>query len=101
MGVILLHFITSGGTAYQGTTRDLFYMVLAANWHLQENLIMTELEEVVHFNFENVMKEHKELSINSEIFLKTSQELRMLSSVTLNCQVTMIVKKSSSQLSEM
>merc|ERR1712212_778985 len=57
-----------GGTAYQGTTRDLFYMVLAANWHLQENLIMTELEEVVHFNFENVMKEHKKLSINSEIF---------------------------------
>ena len=32
---------------------------------------------------------------------KTSQELRMLSSVTLNCQVTKIVKKSSSQLSEM
>ena len=32
---------------------------------------------------------------------KTSQELRMLSSVTLNCQVTKIVKKSGSQLSEM
>ena len=32
---------------------------------------------------------------------ETSQELRMLSSVTLNCQVTKIVKKSSSQLSEM
>ena len=32
---------------------------------------------------------------------KTSQELRRLSSVTLNCQVTKIVKKSSSQLSEM
>merc|ERR1711970_689979 len=60
-----------GGTAYQGTTRDLFYMVLAANWHLQDNLIMTELEEVVHFNFENVMKEHKKLSINSQIFLET------------------------------
>ena len=33
---------------------------------------------------------------------KTSQELRMLSSVTLNCQVTMmIVMNSGSQLSEM
>ena len=32
---------------------------------------------------------------------ETSQELRMLSSVTLNCQVTMIVMKSGSQLSEM
>ena len=33
--------------------------------------------------------------------IETSQELRMLSSVTPNCQVTKIVKKSSSQLSEM
>merc|ERR1719180_571791 len=31
-----------GGTTYRGTTGDLFYMVLAANWHLQENLIITE-----------------------------------------------------------
>ena len=35
------------------------------------------------------------------IMIKTSQELRMLSSVTFNCQVTKIVKNSSSQLSEM
>ena len=32
---------------------------------------------------------------------KTSQELRMLSSVTLNCQVTMIVMNLGSQLSEL
>ena len=32
---------------------------------------------------------------------ETSQELRMLSSVTRNCQVTMIVMKTGSQLSEM
>ena len=32
---------------------------------------------------------------------KTSQELRMLSSVTLNCQVAKIVMNSGSQLSEM
>ena len=31
-------------------------------------------------------------------FLKTSQELRMLSSVTINCQVTKIVMNSGSQL---
>ena len=32
---------------------------------------------------------------------KTSQELRMLSSVTINCQITKIVMKSGSQLSEL
>ena len=32
---------------------------------------------------------------------KTSQELQMLSSVTLNCQATKIVMKSGSQLSEL
>ena len=36
-------------------------------------------------------------SLNS----KTSQELRMLSSVTINCQVTKIVMNSGSQLSEL
>ena len=36
-----------------------------------------------------------------EIILKTSQELRMLSSVTLYCQVTKIVMNSGSQLSEL
>ena len=33
--------------------------------------------------------------------IKTSQELRMLSSVTLNCQVAKIVMESGSQLSEL
>ena len=33
--------------------------------------------------------------------IKTSQELRMLSSVTLNCQVTKIVMDSGSQLKEL
>ena len=32
---------------------------------------------------------------------KTSQELRMLSSVTLNCQVAKVVMNSGSQLSEL
>ena len=32
--------------------------------------------------------------------MKTALELRMLSSVTLTCQVTMIVMKSGSQLSQ-
>ena len=36
-----------------------------------------------------------------EGFHKTSQELRMLSSVTINCQVTKIVMNSGSQLSEL
>ena len=34
-----------------------------------------------------------------EYLLKTSQELQMLSSVTINCQVTKIVMNSGSQLS--
>ena len=33
--------------------------------------------------------------------IKTSQELRMLSSVTINCQVTKIVMNSGSQLLEL
>ena len=32
---------------------------------------------------------------------ETSQELRMLSSVTINCQITKIVMNSGSQLSEL
>ena len=36
---------------------------------------------------------------NAHIIYKTSQELRILSSVTLNCQVTKIVMKSGSQFS--
>ena len=38
---------------------------------------------------------------NKNLIYKTSQELRMLSSVTLNCQVTKIVMDSGSQLSEL
>ena len=41
------------------------------------------------------------ITLNADITVtvtKTSQELRMLSSVTLNCQVTKIVMDSSSQL---
>ena len=33
------------------------------------------------------------------VYIKTSQELRMLSSVTINCQVTKIVMNPGSQLS--
>ena len=36
---------------------------------------------------------------NKALIMKTSQELRMLSSVTINCQVTKIVMNSGSQLS--
>ena len=35
----------------------------------------------------------------TQMLLKTSQELRMLSSVTINCQVTKIAKIPGSQLS--
>ena len=40
-------------------------------------------------------------SPNCNVLKKTSQELQMLSSVTLNCQVTKIVMSSGSQLSEL
>ena len=36
-----------------------------------------------------------------ESYIQTSQELRMLSSVTINCQITKIVMNSGSQLSEL
>ena len=36
-----------------------------------------------------------------DIYVETSQELRMLSSVTINCQITKIVMNSGSQLSEL
>ena len=36
-----------------------------------------------------------------DFFMKTSQKLRMLSSVTINCQITKIVMNSGSQLSEL
>ena len=48
-----------------------------------------------------VLRDHlKAFMIGTYIF-KTSQELRMLSSVTLNCQTTEIVMNSGSQLSEL
>ena len=77
MGLILTHFIFSGRTTYQGTTGDLFYMVLAANWQLQYILIMTQLEELIHFNLENVIEEQGSLSINSEMFFEEPRPLML------------------------
>ena len=37
----------------------------------------------------------------NDLWEETSQELRMLSSVTINCQITKIVMNSGSQLSEL
>ena len=39
--------------------------------------------------------------ISAQLLSKTSQELQMLSSVTINCQETKIVMNSGSQLSEL
>ena len=72
MGVILLHFIYFRRNWF---SRNYWRSVL----HFIGNklalirlkiLILAELEEVIHFNFENVMKEHGTLSINSEIFIE-------------------------------
>ena len=46
-------------------------------------------------------KKWPKTSTSHRCYKKTSQELRMLSSVTLNCQVTKIVMDSGSQLSEL
>ena len=43
----------------------------------------------------------KKQNEKEEFKLQTSQELGMLSSVTINCQVTQIVMNSGSQLSEL
>ena len=45
----------------------------------------------------NLPNKDKDKDIDKE----TSQELRMLSSVTINCQITKIVMNSGSQLSEL
>ena len=42
-----------------------------------------------------------ELLLVTKADIQTSQELRMLSSVTINCQITKIVMNSGSQLSEL
>ena len=73
------------------------------NW-AQHTLVLVEAALVVEHK--NVLgnRDVKRNEHACAIFVpcaKTSQELRMLSSVTLNCQVTKFVKKSSSQLSEM
>ena len=54
-------------------------------------------------NYPCVENIHTNIQLTTETkkWNKTSQELRMLSSVTLNCQVTKIVMNSGSQLSEM
>ena len=53
-----------------------------------------------HTTYSNSFSEAVYIQINEEC-AKTSQELRMLSSVTINCQVTKIVMNSGSQLSEL
>ena len=50
---------------------------------------------MIQFGFYHIFQ------ILAKLFAKTSQELRMLSSVTINCQVTKIVMNSGSQLSEL
>ena len=47
------------------------------------------------------VKYFAEIKFEFKILPKTSQELRMLSSVTINCQITKIVINSGSQLSEL
>ena len=52
------------------------------------------------FSWSNDLLLKRALPLRSSMFLvsKTSQELRMLSTVTLDCQVTKIVMNSDSQL---
>ena len=68
--------------------------LLFSNW-LQENAISGECSTT-----RNVAS-GMGLDISGCLCCKTSQELRMLSSVTINCQVTKIVMHSGSQLSEL
>ena len=51
-------------------------------------------------NFKKILRCYKCIAKHCQTY-KTLQELRMLSSVTLNCQVTKIVIDSGSQLSEL
>ena len=63
----------------------------------EKTLIYTKFLNSKVCSGSQIILEH---SKNNMIY-KTSQELRMLSSVTINCQVTKIVMNSGSQLSEL
>ena len=70
--------------------------------------ILEEYQQFVFFTFLFLLftkvvncKLHKFKQKSENYHTKTSQELRMLSSVTLDCQVTKIVMNSGSQLSEL
>ena len=61
-----------------------------------------QLHRIVHnmqYAYDDGVSDH--LAESGQLVLETSQELQMLSSVTINCQVTKIVMNSGSQLSEL
>ena len=53
----------------------------------------------MQYAYDDGVSDH--LAESGQLVLETSQELQMLSSVTINCQVTKIVMNSGSQLSEL
>ena len=70
-------------------------------------LIFGDSTTVILFHYGSLLNQHQAAEAHKiangtppvfDVYLKTSQELRMLSSVTLNCQVTKIVMDSGSQL---
>ena len=63
---------------------------------------LSQMPEISGFTLiQNIAKIRVRYSTKHSLSEKTSQELRMLSNVTLNCQVAKIVMNSGSQLSEL
>ena len=70
--------------------------------HLGSQSGLFALESILSFSSINFkVKSRHVYWQKSRLHIQTSQELRMLSSVTINCQITKIVINSGSQLSEL
>ena len=80
---------------YDGPTRALFaHLSIAQRFILPPMSVVSAQNENICLPENNLVKLLSEVSVVS----KTSQELQMLSSVTINCHVTKIVINTGSQL---
>ena len=92
MTVQCTYFIISNEDHRERASQPVLYLASIAVFPFSEKIQKTHMDIA-----------QKAISIyglkDPEVFKKTSQELRMLSSVTINCQIKKIVMYSGSQLS--
>ena len=86
--------------------RDIYkcpWIRVAISTRMMMNNMITSKKSIHNLDFVSVSQSYNttEQVIQLCQYHKTSQELRMLSSVTINCQITKLVMNSGSQLSEL